>query len=110
MRLNLKVHNFALVYHAILYGKSRRNHFSAGAVMMEFAARQWQYSDRQTVKLLIDDAWMIAKRLTEIGVHIIESYAAVSLYRMLNQQLYRTVAQQPDAYIHQEQIIAHQFP
>lgn len=80
MRLNLKVHYFALVYHAVLYGKSRRNHFSACAVMMEFASRQWQYSDRQTIQFLIDDAGMIAKRLTEIGVHIIESDATISFY------------------------------
>ena len=109
MRFHLVVHNRPLVRHAVLHRQRRRNHLPARTVVVELTARQRQDSHLQAVQLLIHDAWMCPQCQSELRVHVVELHAPVLVGRTFHHQLDGTVTQQPDADVHQEQVILHQL-
>ena len=109
MRFHLVVHNRPLVRHAVLHRQCRRNHLPARTVVVELTARQRQDSHLQAVQLLIHDARMCPQCQSELRVHVVELHAPVLVGRTFHHQLDGTVTQQPDADVHQEQVILHQL-
>ena len=107
MRFHLAVHDLTLVNNDILYAQSRRNQFPARSIMIEFPTWQRKHSYTQLVQFFVFNARMFAQSQTELRIHIIESKFAIFI-RAFHQQFHRTIAQQPNPDIHQEQMRLHQ--
>ncbi|CCZ47349.1 unknown [Bacteroides sp. CAG:661] len=111
--LHLAVHDAPLVGHLALQGDGARKQLAAGAVVIELATRQRQDGHRQGVQLVVGNARMGTQRPTEVGVEVVVAQVGpghgrvgrpFGLERALLEQLDGTVAQEPDADVHQEEM------
>ena len=110
---HLAVHDLTLVGHLALQGEGARKQLAAGAVVIELATRQGQDGHRQGVQLVVGNARMGTQRPTEVGVEVVVAQVGpgngrvcrpFGLERTLLEQLDGTVAQEPDADVHQEEM------
>ena len=110
---HLAVHDLTLVGHLVLQGNGARKQLVAGAVVVELTTRQGQDGHRQGVQLVVGNARMSAQRPTEVGIEVVVTqvgprHGRVSrpfgLERTLLEQLDGTIAQKPDADVHQEEM------
>ena len=103
MGLHLVMHNLALVDDPILNVERGGQQFAAGAIVVELATGKRQDGHTQAIEFLVGYARMLAKRQAEFGIHIVEGKLTLPV-RALHQQLDGTVAQQPDADVHEEKV------
>jgi hypothetical protein len=92
------VHYLTLVIDYILYGKSRRNHLAARAVVVKLASRQGQNGHAQRAQLVVDDLRIGAERTPEIGIQVVFG-DILTTAGALHEQADGTVAEHPHAYV-----------
>ncbi len=98
MGLAAVVHYLTLVIDYILYGKSRRNHLAARAVVVKLASRQGQNGHAQRAQLVVDDLRIGAERTPEIGIQVVFG-DILTTAGALHEQADGTVAEHPHAYV-----------
>ena len=103
------VHYLPLVVHEVLYPASRRYEFPACAVMVEFASGQRHYGYGQSVYIFVGNLGVFAQSFAEVRIKVVKHPFAVFVIAFVPQDRYSLVAQQPDAYVHEEEITFGQF-
>ena len=105
MWFHLTLHDRPLVTHKILHRQRRRNQLPACTIMIELTTRQRQDSDSQRIQFFVSYTWMPPKSKTKLRIQVIFLHLfPIRFVGMLHQEFHRPVTEQPDTYIHQEEM------
>ena len=104
VRFNFAMHDQTLVIHPVLQRQRGGDHLAAGTVMIKFPTVERKNLYRQAIHPVVVFCRPIPQCQSEVTVEIIKPQRITSCIRTFPQQLHCTVAQQPQADVHQKEM------